>query len=277
MRLLGLLLLWITCCGCGFFAQPSKTLTLATTTSTRDSGLLDVLTPKFEEETGIPVKVIAVGTGQALEMGRRGDVDVLLTHAPAAEEEFVAAGHGLERRVVMFNDFVLVGPKSDPDGASKEPSILLALANVAGSATPFVSRGDNSGTHMKEQALWEALAMSPGGPTYLSVGAGMAQTLRTTSEKQGYTLTDRATFLALQEELDLAIVKQGDPELQNVYAVIPLNPGKHPRTNLDGANRFADFLLQPETQETIKNFGVQEHGEPLFFPRAALQPATAPE
>jgi len=265
MRILVSLLLLIVA-GCGGPAESPTTITLATTTSTRDSGLLDVLVPAFERQTGVEVKVIAVGSGQALEMGRRGDADVLLSHAPDAEQKFVAEGYGARRRLVMHNDFVLVGPESDSAGVKDEDSIVAVLAQIADSEAAFVSRGDESGTHMKEQSIWEQAGIAPQGSWYIEAGSGMAQTLRMASEKGAYTLSDRGTFLSQRKGLDLAIVFSGDPLLRNQYAVIPVDPEKHPHVEAEAARRFADFLLAPKAQRTIGDFGVKKYGQPLFFP-----------
>lgn len=266
---LSVFLLLVTTMGCGGVEKPAQTITLATTTSTRDSGLLDVLVPMFERQTGIEAKVVAVGSGQALEMGRRGDADVLLTHAPDAEEQFVAEGHGTERRLVMYNDFVLVGPKPDPAQVHDEKSITAALRRIAQSESPFVSRGDESGTHLKEQSVWKEADISPQGDWYIKAGSGMAQTLRMASEKGAYTLTDRGTFLSQRNRLDLVILSVGDPMLRNQYAVIVVDPKKHPHVQASAAQRFADFLLSPETQRAIGDFGVEKFGEPLFFSQAS--------
>lgn len=245
-----------------------QTLTLATTTSTRDSGLLDVLVPLFHEQTGIDMKVIAVGSGQALELGRRGDADVLLTHAPAAEEQFMAQGHGETRRNVMHNDFVLVGPPDDPARIKGQTAISDAFHALAKRAAPFVSRGDESGTHMKEKAIWNRSKIATEGEWYIQAGAGMAEVLRMASEKQAYTLTDRSTFLAQRERLDLVIVSEGDDLLRNDYAVIVVSPQQHPGVNHAAAQRFAEFLLSPQGQQAIGNFGIDKFGQPLFFPDA---------
>lgn len=256
--------------GCGGAEHHAKTLTLATTTSTRDSGLLDELVPLFEQQTGIKVKVVAVGSGQALEMGRRGDADLLLTHSPDAEQEFVLAGHGSERLLVMSNDFLLVGPSADPAQVASSNDVLEAIRHISAAAAPFVSRGDDSGTHVKERALWEQAGVSPVGDWYLQAGSGMAQTLRMASEKRGYTLADRGTFLAQRDSLALQIVHEGDPRLRNQYAVITINPEKHPHVNVHAARKFRDFLLSNEAQQTIRLFGVAQYGEPLFFSEKEL-------
>ncbi len=267
-----LLLLLATLCGCAPANKPREVLTLATTTSTRDSGLLDVLVPRFEQQTGIDVKVVAVGTGQAMAMGRRGDADVLLTHAPAAEKEFVAQGHGTWRWSVMYNDFVVVGPPADPAGIDRIESVSEAFKRIAQTGAPFVSRGDESGTHMREKQIWQKAGIEPNGPWYLASGSGMGQTLRVAGEKRAYTLTDRSTFLAQQEGLDLVVLVEDDPLLQNHYAVIAVNPEKHPGVNHQGAVQFARFLLAPDTQQVIAHFGEDKYGQPLFHP--APEPAT---
>jgi tungstate transport system substrate-binding protein len=241
-------------------------LLLATTTSTQDSGLLDELLPTFERERGIKVKVVAVGSGQALELGRRGDADVLLTHAPAAEQKFMDEGWGDERRPVMHNDFVLVGPKADPANCKAQTSITDAFLRIANQGAPLVSRGDDSGTHQKEREIWEKTGLKGKGDGYLEAGAGMTQTLRIANEKSAYTLSDRATFLTLQNELDLEILTERDPLMQNNYAVIVTSSKKHPRINAEAARQFADFLVSPATKKVIAGFGVAKFGQPLFFP-----------
>jgi tungstate transport system substrate-binding protein len=251
--------------GCKQSEAAKNTLTLATTTSTQDSGLLDVLLPKFREQTGIEVKVVAVGSGQALELGRRGDADMLLTHAPAAEEKFMEQGWGKERRPVMHNDFVLVGPKSDPATVKKQKSIAEAFSRIADGKAVFVSRGDESGTHHKEKEVWKKAGREPEGECYVRAGAGMAQVLRMAHEKKAYTLTDRGTFLVLRKELQLVVVSEGDPLLKNRYAVIVVNPEKHPHVNASAAMQFADFLTSPNSKKLIAEFGVDRFGEPLFF------------
>jgi tungstate transport system substrate-binding protein len=253
--------------GCSRSNTASTTLRLATTTSTQESGLLDALIPKFREQTGIDVHVVAVGSGQALELGRRGDADVLLTHAPAAEQKFMDEGWAAERRAVMYNDFVLVGPKSDPAGISGQASIVESFARIADQAAPFVSRGDDSGTHQKEKEIWQKASRDPNGDWYIRAGTGMSQALRMADEKQAYTLSDRATFLTLQKELELQILVQRDPMMQNNYAVLIVSPEKHPHIKSQGARKFADFLTSPATQKFISEFGVAKFGEPLFFPK----------
>jgi tungstate transport system substrate-binding protein len=249
--------------GCASTQAP--TLTLATTTSTQDSGLLDVLVPRFRRQNGIEVKVVAVGTGQALELGRRGDADVLLVHDPAAEQKFMAEGHGTSRRRVMYNDFVLVGPPADPAGVKGQASAAAAFTRVVRARAPFVSRADESGTHAREKAVWRQAGVEPQGDWYLRAGAGMAQVLRVASEKRAYALTDRGTFLAQRRGLDLAVLAEGDPLLVNQYSVILVSPAKHAHVHQDSARRFADFLLSPETQKEIADFGKDRFGQPLFF------------
>jgi tungstate transport system substrate-binding protein len=251
--------------GAGCSRRP-EALTLATTTSTQDSGLLDVLLPQFRAKTGIEVRAVAVGTGQALELGRRGDADVLLAHDPEGEERFMAEGHGELRRPVMWNDFVVVGPSNDPAGVKGLKSARAAFARVAATGTAFVSRGDESGTHQKERALWKAAQVEPAGAWYVQAGAGMGQVLRMASEKRACTLTDRGTFLALRKGLDLVVLCEGDPLLVNRYSVIVVSREKHPHVRRDAAQRFADFLLSAEGQGAIADFGRDRFGEPLFFP-----------
>ena len=252
--------------GCAPTKPAFLSLTLATTTSTRDSGLLDELVPRFEKEAGIRVKVVAVGSGQALELGRRGDADVLLTHAPKAEEQFVVEGHGDERLPVMHNDFVLVGPPADPASIEGQSSIVEAFRRIALSGSPFVSRGDESGTHTKEQEVWKEAGITPEGDWYIEAGAGMAAALRMASEKRACTLADRGTFLAQRDRLDLTILSEGDPLLRNPYAIIVVSADKHAGVNHEAATRFAQFLRSAEVQRAIGEFGVERFGQPLFFP-----------
>lgn len=259
--------------GCAPPPEP-RPLTLATTTSTRDTGLLDALLPAFERRTGIPVKVIAVGTGMALELGRRGDADVLLAHAPAAEQAFMDEGHGAERHAVMHNDFVLVGPPGDPAGIRGMPSIIDAFRRIAATEAPFVSRGDDSGTHKKERQIWSDSGVRPAGIWYIEGGSGMSAILGMADHKQAYTLTDRGTFLSQRSRLELEVLLEGDPLLRNPYAVIVVNPDNHPTVNAEAARKFAAFLLEPETQQAIGRFGVEEYSQPLFFPDAEAATAT---
>ena len=243
---------------------------LATTTSTQDSGLLDALIPAFEKESGYSVKTIAVGSGQALALGEGAEADVLLVHSPDAEEEFMAAGHGSERRPVMHNEFVIVGPEGDPAAIAGVGSAEEAFARVAAARSKFFSRGDESGTHAREKKLWEKAALAPfDEPWYEETGQGMAQTLFIADEKDGYTLTDRGTYLSLRERLRLVELFEGDPALRNVYHVILVNPEKSDKINVEGARAFADFITSTRGQEIIRTFGVDAYGEPLFVPDAS--------
>jgi tungstate transport system substrate-binding protein len=244
--------------------QPRK-LTLATTTSTRDSGLLDALLPVFREQTGIDVKVVAVGSGQAIELGRRGDADVLLTHAPDAEQKFVEEGFAKERIPVFYNDFVLIGPDSPSLRENFPKTVSEALTRIASENRTFISRGDDSGTHRKEQALWKAAGIEPTFSNYLSSGSGMAQTLRVAEEKQGWTLTDRGTFLVLKSEIKSTIQIEGDPELINPYAVMAVDPVRHPHVEAQTAQEFIHFLKEESTRKLISEFGKDKYGQALFF------------
>ncbi|MBZ2174742.1 substrate-binding domain-containing protein [Schnuerera sp. xch1] len=243
---------------------------LSTTTSTQDSGLLDYILPIFEEETGIEVDVVAVGTGKALENGRNGEADILLVHAKESEEEFVAEGHGLERRDVMYNDFILVGPTDDPSGLKENypNDIVGALTAISEDGAIFVSRGDDSGTHKKELGLWEAAGIEPEGEWYLEAGAGMGDVLTMADEELGYTLTDRATYLNMSDVLELEILVEGDDNLFNQYGIIPVDPDKNEQINEEGAQKFMEWMLSEETQELIGEYGVEEFGQPLFVPNA---------
>ena len=227
---------------------------------------MDLLVPMFEKETGIEIKVVAVGSGQALELGRRGDADVLLTHAPDAERQFMADGHAEQRRGVMHNDFVLVGPRTDPAQIKDQTSITEAFRRIAQSESLFISRGDDSGTNMKEMEVWKEAAIEPRGDWYVQGGAGMAVALRIASEKRAYTLADRGTFLSQRDRLDLTIHFEGGPLLHNPYVVIVVSSKKHPGVNQQAASRFLEFLLLPKVQQIIGEFGVEQFGRPLFFP-----------
>ncbi|MGQ9571841.1 MAG: substrate-binding domain-containing protein [Dehalococcoidia bacterium] len=266
---LGLLLSWlavlVSLAGCG----GGDELILATTTSVQDSGLLDELIPRFEEGTDYSVKPIAVGSGAALKLGERGDVDVLLVHAPDAEQEFMAAGYGVDRRLVMYNDFLLLGPSSDPAGIKGMESVRDAFQAIADGRSLFISRGDESGTHQLERRLWQQLGLDPSSRSwYQEVGAGMGQTLAIANDKAAYTLSDRATYLQLSERLSLDILVEGDRELLNVYHVIRVNPERHSGLNVEGAKAFVDFLVSAGAQDMIRTFGVEEFGQPLFVPAA---------
>jgi tungstate transport system substrate-binding protein len=252
-------------------APENPQLILATTTSTQDSGLLDVLVPMFEDETGYTVQVIAVGTGQALQMGQEGNADVLLVHAPSYEETFMADGYGTDRLLVMHNDFIIVGPASDPAGIKGGTVAVDALTMIYEAGSPFISRGDKSGTRSKELSLWKVAGLDPANEKpgwYSESGQGMGATLTIASEKGAYTITDRATYLATKENLDLELLVEKDNILLNVYHVMTVNADKWPKANYLGAIAFARWMIEPSTQELIAEFGVEEYGEPLFIPDA---------
>ncbi len=248
---------------------------LATTTSTQDSGLLDVLIPDFQRRTGYSVKTSAVGTGAALAIGAKGDADVVLVHAPKNEREFMAAGNGTRRLLVMHNDFVVVGPAADA-AAIKGRTAVQALTAIATANSPFVSRGDNSGTDILEKDLWKQAGIVPTLPWYIQAATGMGQTLQIASEKRAYTITDRATYLARKTQLELAILVGGDPPLLNYYHVIPVDPKKFPKVNAAGGDAFADYLVSPEAQKLIAAFGVDKYGQPLFVADAGTADPTGP-
>ena len=246
-----------------------KNIILATTTSTQDSGLLDVLIPMFEKKTGYFVKTISVGSGQAMAMGQKGEADVLLVHSPAAEKKLIDEGFGINRRLVMHNDFVIVGPPADPAKIKGIKSAVEAFKRIASAGSLFMSRGDNSGTNAQEKAIWKAANINPEGQKwYQQTGLGMGQTLNVAAEKKTYTLADRGTYLALKKQLGLDILAEGDAILLNIYHVIEVNPAKWPKVNSAGAKAFADFMVAQETQGVIKTFGVDKFGSPLFFPDA---------
>ncbi|ABQ27699.1 substrate-binding domain-containing protein [Geotalea uraniireducens] len=252
-----------------------KSVILATTTSTQDSGLLDVLIPIFEKESGYFVKTIAVGSGQAMAMGKKGEADVLLVHSPDDEKKFMAEGFGVTRRLVMHNDFIIVGPASDPAKIRGAKTSADALKRIAQSGSLFLSRGDNSGTHAKEKKLWKTAGITPDGQKwYQQTGLGMGDTLNVAAEKKGYTLADRGTYLSIRKNLGLAILVEGDAKLLNVYHVIELNPAKWPKINAAGGKAFADFMVSRKVQELIGKFGVEKFGSPLFFPDAGKKPET---
>jgi tungstate transport system substrate-binding protein len=267
-------ILFILLATSGQASAASKTVILATTTSTQDSGLLDLLVPLFEKESGLQVKTISVGSGQAMKMGEKGEADVLLVHSPEAEKKFMADGYGVSRRLVMHNDFIIVGPVADP-AKIKGVTAAEALKRIAQSSAIFVSRGDNSGTNAKEKGLWKSAAITPDGQKwYQQTGLGMGQTLNVAAEKHGYTLTDRATFLALKKGLGLVILAEGDRKLLNIYHVIELNPAKSPKINVAGGKAFADFMIAKKTQDLIGHFGAEKFGAALFFPDAGKNPAS---
>jgi tungstate transport system substrate-binding protein len=267
--LLAALLAAALAAGASALAAPARPeVILSTTTSTMDSGLLDVLIPMFERRTGYRVKPIAVGTGQALALAERGEADVVLAHAPASERQLVDAGHVERRTLVMHNDFVLVGPPADPANVKGARDVAQALGRIAGAGALFVSRGDDSGTHKKELDLWAAAGVAPAGPWYQESGLGMGQTLSIASEKSAYTLCDRATYLALRKNLRLDVVSEGNRSLRNVYHVMNVNRAKHPKVNAEGGKAFVDFMVSREAQDVIRTFGVDKYGSPLFFPDA---------
>jgi tungstate transport system substrate-binding protein len=246
--------------------QQQRNLVLATTTSMQDSGLLDLLIPRFEAQSGFRVKTIAVGSGQALKLAERGEADVLLAHAPEAERQVLAAGVVVERHLVMYNDFVVVGPPADPAKIAGEQDAAAALARIAGQGATFISRGDNSGTHQREQALWRKAGITPAGAWYQEASLGMGQTLTVASEKTAYTLTDRGTFLAMADKIDLRVLVEGDPALLNLYHVMQVNPDRYAKVNQAGARAWVEFLLSPPVQEEIGRFGLERFGRPLFTP-----------
>ena len=243
-----------------------KRLRLATTTSTENSGLLDALLPPFEKRFGAKIDVVPVGTGKALRLAAQGDVDVILVHAPEAEERFVSEGHGVNRRDVMYNRFVLIGPSSDPAGVKGLSDGTEALARIEAQEAPFVSRGDDSGTHKKERALWVLSGVNPEGDWYLEIGQGMGATLLMASQKEAYTLTDIGTFLAYGGRLDLEVLVDEDPRLRNPYGIIAVNPARHLHVNYPMAMALIGWVTSPEGQEIIRDF--RPTGEPLFNPVA---------
>jgi tungstate transport system substrate-binding protein len=246
-------------------------LILATTTSTQDSGLLDVILEDFRAQFNVEVDVIAVGTGQALQIARDGNADVVLVHARAQEDEFMTAGHGVRREDVMYNDFVIIGPAADPAGIQGLTSASEAFAKIAEADATFISRGDKSGTHSKELAIWKQLDMQPAGDWYLSAGQGMGEVLTMTNEQQAYTLSDRGTYLSRTKEgIDLVVLVQGDAILLNPYGVIAVNPNKGPQINAELANQFIDWMISLPVQVMIAEFGVADFGEPLFVPDSVL-------
>ena len=254
-------------------AAAPKALILATTTSTQDSGLLDVLIPIFEKESGYFVKTIAVGSGQAMAMGKKGEADVLLVHSPDDEKKFMAEGFGSARRLVMHNDFVILGPASDPAKIRSAKTSAETVKRISKAGALFLSRGDNSGTHAKEKKLWKSAGIDPEGQKwYQQTGLGMGETLNVAAEKKGYTLADRGTYLALKKRLGLEILVERDSSLLNVYHVIEVNPAKWPKVNRAGAKAFADFMVSKKAQGIIGRFGVDKFGSALFFPDAGKKP-----
>jgi tungstate transport system substrate-binding protein len=258
--LLALTILLALCAGAG----AEERLKMSTTTSTQDSGLLRVLLPPFEKENHCKVDVIAVGTGQAIKLGEAGDVDVVFVHARKMEDKFVADGYGVNRRDVMYNDFVVIGPKDDPAGVAKAKTAAEALKMIAAKQATFISRGDKSGTHIKEKELWQAAGAEPKGNWYVDAGQGMGPVITMATERQGYTLADRGTYNAFKgQKTNLVILFQGEKGLFNPYGVIAVNPRKFPHVKYDLAMRFVDFVTGPEGQRIIA--GYKAHGEPVFF------------
>jgi len=254
--------------------KASRIVILATTTSTQESGLLGLLIPIFEKESGYSVKTIAVGSGQAMKLGEKGEADVLLVHSPEAEKKFMADGFGLSRRLVMHNDFIIVGPKEDPANLRDSVGAVNAMKQIADSGSLFISRGDNSGTHAKEKSLWKAAGITPdGGKWYQQTGQSMGKTLQLAAEKKAYALTDRATYLALKKRLELDILFEGATSLLNIYHVIEVNGQKWPKVNSAGAKAFAAFMVSQKTQEIIGRFGIDSYGWPLFAPDAGRKSA----
>ncbi|MDD3364680.1 MAG: substrate-binding domain-containing protein [Syntrophomonas sp.] len=245
-----------------------KILKMATTTSTQDSGLLDVLVPEFKKDTGYTLNVIAVGSGQAMEMGAKGDVDVLLVHSRAAEDKFVADGFGVNRKDVMHNDFVIIGPANDPAKIKGETDATKALTKISQAKATFLSRGDKSGTNTKELGLWKKAGITPAGDWYKNVGKGMGDTFRMTDEMKGYTLIDRATYLALRDKYKLEILVEKDAPLLNPYGVIAVNKAKFANVDYDGAMKFVDWITSEKIQKMIAEFGKDKYGQSLFIPDA---------
>ena len=253
---------------CFSFAVAQPEIIFATTTSVQDTGLLDVIVPIFEQQSGYHMKAVAVGTGQALALAGKGEADVVLAHAPDAEKKYVADGALVHRRLVMHNWFLLAGPAADPAKVKGTAKAIDALKKIAEAKTTFVSRGDDSGTHKLEKKLWELAGVKPAGEWYLEAGQGMGRTLSIAGEKQAYLISDRATYLAFQKTTGLAVLLESDPAFLNVYHVLEVNPEKFPKVNTKGGKAFADFLLSAAVQDTLKTFGVDKFGEALFHPDA---------
>jgi tungstate transport system substrate-binding protein len=272
------LLLVLLCSG--WLAAPARAqstnVILSTTTSTQDSGLLDLLVPMFEKKTGLSVKTVSVGTGQALALAGRGEADVALVHAPSLERKYVEEGKMQNRRLVMYNDFVIVGPEDDPARIKGTPKAVDALMRIAETQSRFVSRGDKSGTHLLELGLWKQAGIEPQGTWYIESGQGMGQTLGIANDRRAYTITDRGTWLAFQKRIDLPILVEKDKPLLNIYSVMEVNPANGPRVNVTGGKAFADFMVAPETQAAIKTFGVAKFGQPLFVPIAGKTDTDVP-
>ena len=260
---------WMLLCVRIVFAQPATPaqpeVIFATTTSVQDTGLLDVIVPMFEKDTGYRVKAVAVGTGQALALAGRGEADVVLAHAPDAEKKYVAEGSLLNRRLMMHNTFLLAGPSTDPATVKEAKKAVDALKKIAAAKATFVSRGDDSGTHKLEMKLWGIAGVKPEGEWYLQAGQGMGKTLGIAGEKQAYVITDRSTYLAFQKTTGLSVLLEGDPAFLNIYHVMEVNAEKFPKVNAAGGKAFADFLLSAKVQEVLKTFGQEKFGEALFY------------
>ena len=268
-----LLALTIVLVGCS--KKPANpALILATTTSTQDSGLLDVLIPDFEKQSGYTVQTVAVGSGEAMKMGQQCNADVLLVHSPAAEKDFMSNNYGSDRRLVMHNDFVVVGPSTDPAGIKGSATSVEAFTKIANANAIFVSRADNSGTNAKELGIWKSANITPEGDWYVETGQGMLATLTIASEQGGYSLTDRATYLANKDKLQLEILVEGDAALLNIYHVIVVNPANCTGVNNTGAIAFADYVVSSGAQKLIGDFGVEKFGTPLFTPDAGKDEST---
>jgi tungstate transport system substrate-binding protein len=273
MRLKRWLLLYcLSAVALGIAPRPAhaqaRTVILSTTTSTQDSGLLDVLIPLFEKQTGYTVKTVSVGTGQALALAAKGDADVALVHAPSLEKKYVAEGKLLNRRLVMYNDFIIIGPKDDPAKVRSTKSAVEALKAIERAKANFVSRGDNSGTHVLEKSLWKSAGIEPKGAWYIEAGQGMGATLGIANERNAYAISDRGTYLAYGKRVSLPILVEGDRALLNIYSVMEVNPANGPRINSAGGKAFADFMVSPQTQKVIGSFGVEKFGQALFAPVA---------
>jgi tungstate transport system substrate-binding protein len=251
---------------CVQIAHAQQVIRLSTTTSTENSGLLARLLPEFEKKTNTRVHVISVGTGKALELAKNGDVDVTLVHARAAEDKFVADGHGIDRRDVMYNDFIVAGPEADPAGVKGSKDVVASFTKIAASGARFISRGDNSGTDVMEKSYWKLAGTQPGQGKYISAGLGMGEVLTMAAELQAYTLTDRATFAAYKAKTGLAVMVEGDRKMVNPYGIIAVNPARHPGVNYKGARLLIDWITSPEGQRSIAAF--RPAGQQLFFPSA---------
>lgn len=255
---------------CAPLAHAQSVIRLSTTTSTENSGLLAHLLPAFEARTGTKVHVISVGTGKALELAKNGDVDVTLVHARAAEDKFVAEGHGVDRRDVMYNDFIVAGPAGDPARIAGGKDVVAAFGKIAASGAKFISRGDNSGTDVMEKSYWKAAGVQPAGGKYISAGLGMGEVLNMAAELQAYTLTDRATYSTYKARTGLAVIVEGDKRMFNPYGIIAVNPARHPGVNYKGAKLLADWITSAEGQQKIASF--RPGGQQLFFPSARPAP-----